>query len=134
MAIAGTLGQGKLLVLHPAFRGLLLAEPFVHGIQRVVARSLKAAGRPTSFVLLRTKVESVQWDGEGPPPMKVGDLSLATVEAWPDDQVASIVVRQFGCRWGLVLDVTASDASTAVTSRLFEADDEGGARVIAEQS
>lgn len=119
-------------MLHPAFRGTPGGRPFAFGIQRMIARRLKACGRPTLFALFRTRVEHVEWEGEGPAPMKVGDIGLAVADAWPDDQVANLIVTSFACRWGIVFDMTAAETRTAITSRLFEADEHGGARPIAE--
>jgi len=130
MNVVGTLGEGKLVVLYPAFRGDTPGMDFAFGIQRTIARRLKACGRPTMFGVMRTRVEHVEFEGEGPPPLHVGQIQLAVAEMWPDDEVANMLVRQFSCRWGLVLDMTAKQSCTRLESRVFEAD-EGGARAIA---
>lgn len=132
MTVVGTLGEGKLVVLYPAFRGDTPGMDFAFGIQRTIARRLKACGRPTMFGVMRTRVERVEFDGEGPPPLQVGQIQLAVAEAWPDDEVANMLVRQFSCRWGVVLDMTAKQSCTRLESRVFEAD-EAGARVIAQR-
>jgi hypothetical protein len=130
MNIVGTLGGGKLVVLYPAFRGDAPGMDFAFGIQRTIARRLEACGRPTLFGVMRTRVERVELDGEGPPPLQVGQIQLAVAETWAEEDVANALVRQFACRWGLVLDMTAKQSCTRLESRVFEAD-EGGARVIA---
>lgn len=129
MTVVGTIGEGKLLVLHPAFRGVPAAMAFGFGIQRTIARRLKKCGRPTMFAVFRTRVEHVEYAGEGPPPLEVGQIGLGVADAWPDDTVAQLLVRQFACRWGVVLDMSAEDTRTRLVTRLFEAD-ESGARVI----
>lgn len=132
MGVVGTIGDGKLLVLYPAFRGVPQATDFAFGIQRTIARRLKACGRTSMFCVFRTRVDAVHFDGEGPPPLKVGDcVGLGFVDAWPDDAATQIVVRQFACRWGVVFEMEAEDSRTRLDMRLLEANEDGGARVIA---
>lgn len=120
--LAGSVGAGKLLVLHPAFGGDPEGLEAAIGIQRSLARLLERCGRPTAFALMRVRVEALDpgVETERGAPLSVGDLMLGTVDAWPDDAVAPLLGAQLGCRFGLVLEFHALGPQFRLDARLFD--------------
>lgn len=134
--LAGSVGAGKLLVLHPAFGGDPDGLEVAIGIQRTLARMIERCGRPTAFALMRVRVEAIDASsaGDDPSALAVGDMMLGTVEAWPDDAVAPLLASQLGCRFGLVLEFHALGPQFQLAARLLQTDDRGHAHCIAQWS
>jgi hypothetical protein len=107
--VTGQTAGDKVLVVHPAFSGDRVALDFAVGVQRLVARRLKACGRPAVFALARTRGED-------------GELVAAAIESWPEDAVTQMAVEQFDCRWVVVPEFAAVEDGCRLTTGLFEVD------------
>jgi hypothetical protein len=118
-------GTEKVLVVHPAFAGERVGLDFALGIQRLVARRLRACGRPAVFALARTRVDEDQVAAEPDAEWKVGDMVAAAIESWPENLVTSMVVEQFGCRWAVLPEFAAVGGGCRLTTGLFEVDAHG---------
>src|SRR5690349_12083679 len=107
--VTGQAAGDKVLVVHPAFSGERVGLDFAIGVQRLVARRLKACGRPAVFALARTRDED-------------GVLVAAAIESWPEDAVTAMAVEQFECKWVVVPEFAAVDDGCRLTTGLFEVD------------
>lgn len=105
----GPAGGDKVLVVHPAFSGDRVGLDFALGVQRLVARKLRACGRATVFALARTRTDD-------------GELVAAAIESWPEDAVTAMAVDQFECRWVVAPEFAALDEGCRLTTGLFEVD------------
>jgi hypothetical protein len=121
---------GKLLVVHPAFAGERVGLDFALGVQRLVARRLKACGRPTCFALARATVDEIHLQEGADASWKVGDKIAATIDAWPDEALSTMIVDQFVCRWGVVPEFRADPGGCRLHTRLFEVDAQGRPQVV----
>ncbi|HET6583574.1 MAG TPA: hypothetical protein VFG69_09000 [Nannocystaceae bacterium] len=122
--------SGKLLVVHPAFGGERVGLDFALGVQRLVARRLKACGRPTCFALARATVDEVDLAGAADASWKVGDKIAATIEAWPDEALTAMIVEQFECRWAVVPEFHADPDGCRLSTRLLEVDEQGTPQLV----
>lgn len=120
----------KLLVVHPAFTGERVGLDFALGVQRLVARRMKACGRPTCFALARATVDEIDLQSGVDASWKVGDKIAATIEAWPDEALTQMIVEQFRCRWGVVPEFHADPGGCRLHTRLLEVDGHGRPQVV----
>jgi len=109
-------------VVHPVFGGEPMGLDFAVGIQRLVAKRLEASGRPSLFALARVPVHPADADPDAA--WKTGDMTLAPIEAWPEDALATLLVDRFGAHWGVVPEFHAVGGTCRLVTRLFEVGDD----------
>lgn len=125
-ALAGGLGEGKVLVLQPATPSSSSLD-IALGLQRFWQKTLKAAGRPAACTVMIGTVETLHVEGEldGEPPIAVGDKCVLPIADWEDDGGLAATLRRFGCRWALVPTFVATESHVRLDTRFVELDDDG---------
>ena len=114
--VAGSLGQGKLIVLPPAFGGGDGIEVGI-GLSRWWARQLRAAGRQTVWFMMGV-------------PETSSPRQLQVFAAWPERQVAELLVGALKARYGLAPEFNPMRTRAKIGVRLFEVTAEGRVQAI----
>ena len=115
--VAGSIGEGTLLVLPPALEGDGGAELGV-GLARWWCRQFKAAGRKTNWFVLGTTTAE-------------GQRRLLALDDWEGARVGEQLTTRLGTRFGLAPKLGIDGARIELHARLFEVVD-GGVRGIDE--
>ena len=113
--VAGSLGRGKLIVLPPAFSGGNGIEVGI-GLSRFWTRQLRAAGRETIWFTMGV-------------PGTSNPRKLQVFDAWPERQIAELLVASLQARYGLAPELTTMGTRAKLSVRLFEVT--GGGRIQA---
>lgn len=131
--LAGSLGDGRVLVLQPATpngAGLDIAL----GIQRFWQKTLKHAGRPAATIMALTRVEAIEGVLPDGLPIAVGDKGVALFKDWADEVAVAALVLQRESRWGLAATFDASPRAATLATVLLEAKAQEPPRVIARRT
>jgi hypothetical protein len=114
--VAGSLGQGQLVVLPPAFGGGEGIEVAI-GLARWWTRQLRQAGRESVWLMMGV-------------PGSANPRQLQVFDAWPERQVAEAMVAGLHARFGLAPEFTPRGTRTKVDVRLFEVTPAGTIQAI----
>lgn len=114
--VAGSLGQGKLIILAPAFTGGDGIEVAV-GLARWWTRQLRDAGKDVNWFLIGV-------------PETSNPRQLQVFDAWPERQIAEVLVAGLQARFGLAPESSPDRTRAKIGARLFEITGQGSVQAI----